>query len=528
MTIPSHKEKTLVVFSLLLFYLMMIARNAWISDDAMITFRVIENLLAGYGLGYNPFVRVQAFTHPLWMFSISALYFITGLFVPSAPNALFIITMFFSIFLSGFTVYLLLSRIAHGGFLSLVLAALTLGLSAGYVDFSTSGLESPLTHFLLVLFGLAYLRERQNLFLLSFLSSLLMLNRMDAFILVAPALAYAWWTSGQMKQGAIKIALGLVPFAIWELFSLLYYGFPFPNTAYAKLNTGIPALVLIQQGFDYLLNSINWDPVLLFVIGFAGVALYLDRRNKFLALYAGVLLYLVYIVKIGGDFMSGRFLTAPLLLSVMIVSSQSEFRRGRLAAFGTVILLGAFSLRSPLLASNMVLYLPEYPIGDLNGISDQRLYYFGNPREGQFNSLVESGFRESWFGSSFAGDKWYFMGFRKVIFADALGRSGYEKGPDFYVTDNYALSDPLLARLPVSKKYWQIGHFRRDLPEGYYETLETGENKITNPDLALYYSKLNIVITGQLWGWNRILEIWKLNTGQYDYLLEQYITRELH
>lgn len=527
MTIPANKEKTLAVFSLLLFYLLLVIRNAWISDDAMITFRVVENFLAGYGLGYNPFVRVQAFTHPLWMFSISILYFVTRLFVPSAPNALFYVTFFLSIFLSGFSVYLLLSRIEHNGLLSIVLATLMLGLSGAYVDFSTSGLENPLTHFLLVLFVLVYLREKQNLFLLSLLFSLIMLNRMDAFILAAPALVHAWWISGQMKQGIIKVAAGLVPFAIWELFSVFYYGFPFPNTAYAKLSTGIPSMVLIQQGCDYLLNSVNWDPILLFAIGFAGVTLCLDRRDKFVALYVGVLLYLAYVVKVGGDFMSGRFLTAPLLLSVVIVSGQSAFKRGRLVALGVAVLLGAFSLRSPLLASNMVLYLPEYPIGDLNGISDQRLYYFGNPREGQFNSLVESGFREAWFGSPYAGDKWHFMGFHKVVFAEALGKFGYEKGPNFYVTDNYALSDPLLARLPVTKKYWQIGHFRRDLPEGYYETLETGENKIADPDLALYYSKLNIVVAGRLRDWNRILEIWKFNTGQYDYLLEQYVTQKV-
>jgi arabinofuranosyltransferase len=232
------------------------------------------------------------------------------------------------------------------------------------------------------------------------------------------------------------------------------------------------------------------------------------------------LLYLVYIVKIGGDFMSGRFLTAPLLLAVAISSNQLAAKRAQLIGLGVVVLLGAFSLRSPLWSSNMVLYLPNYPIGDRNGISDQRLYYFGNPREGQYNSFVENGFRDSALGSEFAGDKWYFTGFRKVVVVDALGKPGYEKGPNIYVIDNFALSDPLLARLPVPNKKWQIGHFHRDLPDGYFETLETGENKIVDPELALYYSKLQIVTSGRLSDLNRIVEIWKFNTGQYDYLLE--------
>ena len=34
--------------------------------------------------------------------------------------------------------------------------------------------------------------------------------------------------------------LGFIPLIAWELFSLIYYGFLLPNTAYAKLNTGLP------------------------------------------------------------------------------------------------------------------------------------------------------------------------------------------------------------------------------------------------------------------------------------------------
>jgi len=524
----ADKEKSLTVLIPLFFYLLLVIRNAWVSDDAMITFRVVENFLAGYGLGYNPFIRVQAFTHPLWLLLISLLYFVARLFAPYAPNALFYITVFLSVLFSALAVYLLLSRISNDGILSPVLAALLLGLSSGFVDFSTSGLENPLTHFLLVVFVLAYLREARSLFLLSFIASLLMLNRVDAFILTAPALAYVWWQSGNRRGGLAKLALGFAPMIVWELFSLVYFGFPFPNTAYAKLNTGIPSIQLTQQGIDYLLNSINWDPLILFSVALAGVVVYLERNAGFAALYAGVLLYLIYVIKIGGDFMSGRFLTAPLLLSVVIISSLAKFRRGMLAALGMVILLGVFSLRSPLWASNMVLYLPDYPIGDRNGISDQRLYYFGNPREAQFNSLAENGFREAWLGSQFAGEKWYFMGFRKVILTDALGKPGYERGPNFYMVDNFALSDPLLARLPVTKKYWQIGHFRRDLPEGYYETLETGENKIADPGLSMYYSRLQILTAGSLSSRERLLEIWKFNTGQYDHLLEEYTANVLH
>jgi len=70
---------------------------------------------------------------------------------------------------------------------------------------------------------------------------------------------------------------------------------------------------------------------------------------------------------------------------------------------------------------------------------------------------------------------------------------------------------------------WRIGHFYRDLPTDYMETLESGENMIEDKCLAKYYDKLSIITRGDLFDANRIQEILKMNTGQYDYLLDSYI-----
>jgi arabinofuranosyltransferase len=61
--------------------------------------------------------------------------------------------------------------------------------------------------------------------------------------------------------------------------------------------------------------------------------------------------------------------------------------------------------------------------------------------------------------------------------------------------DIFALSDPLLARLPANPDS-RTGHFLRDIPAGYIETLETGQNRLTDPDLAAYYDQLRRVISG--------------------------------
>ena len=47
--------------------------QAWVSDDAFITFRVIDNFVNGYGLRWNVDERVEVYTHPLWMLLLACL-----------------------------------------------------------------------------------------------------------------------------------------------------------------------------------------------------------------------------------------------------------------------------------------------------------------------------------------------------------------------------------------------------------------------------------------------------------------------
>ena len=51
--------------------------NAWVADDAYITFRTVDNFVHGYGLTWTVGERVQAYSHPFWMFLLSACYAVT-------------------------------------------------------------------------------------------------------------------------------------------------------------------------------------------------------------------------------------------------------------------------------------------------------------------------------------------------------------------------------------------------------------------------------------------------------------------
>ena len=61
--------------------------TAWVVDDAYITFRTVDNFVNGHGLTWNVAERVQAYSHPLWMFLVSACYLFTSAFFCPLPCA---------------------------------------------------------------------------------------------------------------------------------------------------------------------------------------------------------------------------------------------------------------------------------------------------------------------------------------------------------------------------------------------------------------------------------------------------------
>ena len=69
--------KGILVILFLILFLLTIGLRAWMSDDAYITLRTVDNFINGYGLTWNISERVQPYTHPLWMFLLSFTYFFT-------------------------------------------------------------------------------------------------------------------------------------------------------------------------------------------------------------------------------------------------------------------------------------------------------------------------------------------------------------------------------------------------------------------------------------------------------------------
>lgn len=491
--------------------------TAWVSDDAFITLRTVDNWRHGYGLTWNISERVQTYTHPLWMLLLAAIHVLI-------PNGYFTaLTAGLLISLSVIAVFI---REYRGDPFLLTFGWAILTISKSFTDYSSSGLENPLTHLIVLLFTLGYLKtgpriSDKRLFYLALLAGLGTLNRMDTILLFAPVLAYLWVVQYRTWRGLGILFLGFLPFLVWELFAMYYYGFPFPNTAYAKLNAGIPTLALIRQGALYYQNSLLLDPVTLLTMGYALGLTVVKRSPGKTWLATGMGLYLAYVLFIGGDFMSGRFFS-PVVLTAVILSlhylrdsgpSRNAIVSGYLAS-AAILLVGSM-VWHPSPASNQS-DLASNAIDSSSKISDERLFYFST------NGLVNIDFDEPIPKQVWAeiGRTYRTQG-RQVRIETAVGMIGYFAGPEVHIVDIWAICDPLLARLDTLETDWRIGHYTRPVIDGYIETLQTGENRIKDPAIARYYSNLKIIVSGELWSWKRFETIWKMNTGQYDYLLDR-------
>lgn len=496
---PVRPRAVFLTCALSLFFVVLL-RTAWVGDDAYFTFRTIDNFVGGHGLRWNAAERVQAFTHPLWLALVTPFYWLTG-----EP---YFTSLAISIVLTLITIGLLV-RLAPS--LWTAAAGVTvLMVSAAFVDYSTSGLENPLTNLLIVVFFSRYLAGTGGRMVMAALVGLVMLNRVDLGLLVLPA----WLMTMRPLpgwRGLRAIIIGMLPLVAWELFSIVYYGFPFPNTAYAKLQHGIPRGELIQQGLIYLIDSVQRDPITLLVIvaGCAWACVWNPVRTRPMAV--GIGLYLAYVVWVGGDFMSGRMLEATLVAAVMILMAADLTRslEPKWLVLVPVLVLGLTApasvlRRLPLDAGNA---------GIASGVVDERAYYF------KTNGLAYFA-RDSAFpgGNDAVNGRETRDGGEPVIVYGNNGVVGYYAGPGIHIIDTQGLGDPLLSRLPATRP-WRPGHFNRVVPAGYLESLQSGSPQIADPALAAYYQRMMIIVRDPLWSQRRWSAIVSMNLGRYDYLL---------
>jgi arabinofuranosyltransferase len=492
--------------------------NAWMSDDGFITQRSIDNLLHGHGLRWNVDERVLVFTDPLWALLLAGAVFLTreSYFTTVVTGMVFSLAAFL----------LLLRRfLLPAGWPAVAAYSILLLFSKAFIDYTTAGLETSLSYLLVLLFCAVLLRRegrRGDLFVLSLLASLLVLCRPDFAVLLLPPLFFAWRRTPRGEGTLRQLLAGFIPLFLWEAFSLVYFGVLLPNSALAKLDSHVPLAGKILQGGRYFLDSLLTDPLTLLTITAAGASVVIRGRREAWPLAGGVLAYLLFVLAIGGDFMSGRFFAVPFLVSVaMLAFSLPLSSRGGAALLAGVLLAGFLSPWPPP-SSRRDFRCGEDHNDVLNsrwGISDERGYYYrayglrrvlARADHGFLDPDMLDGRRAAYFPAL------QVLEGRKMrpntgvyVMKGAVGALGYFAGPGTHIIDMFAVCDPLLSRLPFEGTSFRPGHLPRTLPQGYTDSISAGRNLVRDPKTALLYDRVRLLTSAPLLDGER----WKVILG---------------
>jgi arabinofuranosyltransferase len=295
----------------------------YVVDDSFITFRYVRNFVRGDGLVYNPAERVEGYTNFLWTILLSG-------FLWTKPDLnLLPVAQFLGIFFGAATIVLVINFswwIRGKVGLSGLIAGAFLALNSAFVAWSTGGLETTFFAFLVFAGSYAYLSSLEadkKFFTAPILFALSALTRPEGTLFFAVTAIHLMerelrksgkFVSSRILFFVLIFAAITAPYYLWRL---NYYGYPFPNTFYTKVGSGIDQYF---RGLSYLWNFVKSFGFVLLV--FPPIMLLLKQERKtwinFFFLQVGV--YLAYVVYVGGDGLAFfRFFVPILAFAYLLV-----------------------------------------------------------------------------------------------------------------------------------------------------------------------------------------------------------------
>ena len=503
-------------------------RVSWISDDALITLRQALNLRHGWGPGFNPLENVQAYTHPLW--------FTAWVFLGYFTNEWIYSIVLFSLACTALAVALIAS--VSRNILNTIIVAILLVSSNAFIEYSTSGLENPFSYLLIGCIILLVVRAHSRTHIsdweyafFGLLCALAFLNRMDYAILLVPPILSVLWPHRRTVRVIASFGIALAtPIVVWGTYSFRAFHAFLPNTFEAKRNLHIPLWEVLTQGITYIFFSMIHDPVSGIIL-IVGLVVALRSQSPGIRPIAfGIVLYLAYVIYVGGDFMAGRFLAVPVYMCIFLgVLSEQHFsfmpqRTIRsLAVFtvsGAVLLVGINAITPITSIQNP--QVPRWRYQSHSGISDERGYFVqGGHRSIQDlvverHELIRSAetihhvfdpAQISLHEINFLASTWpsapehFTLPIGVMTVCGQLGALGIGQGPATHLIDTCGLTDKFLASLPFSAHsfHWRIGHFSRAVPDGYEQAVRLRDpSLVTDPVLSAHLK----------WLWSRISHTW--------------------
>ena len=368
---------------LAVWYYKLASEAKFIQDDAFTSLRYVQNFVDGNGLVFNIGERVEGYTNFLWVLLLSAVSFLAHALNLNLPLVAQVLSTLFGVLLLVST-YLLAKKIIAKNYSGSIISSL-LALSAPamvlfttpFIYWSVSGMETPLfvsLTLLSVYYFIDYEEQgKRNAFVIvSVLNSFLRPEGMFFFILLMSFKLIKNFFSAEEFKLSKKIKLSFdssikksliiyaVPVIAYIIFRLLYYGYPFPNTFYAKTEF---TTQFLTRGWNYYINFL--EEYLLFGLFYVPVLIQLMRsktNTKENILIGFALVYTIAIIVIGGDVLPVNrfFLTIMPLFFILFINSTTELIEEFLK--GKVNLIAKYSLVIILLAYSVINYQHNLPV----------------------------------------------------------------------------------------------------------------------------------------------------------------------
>ncbi|MBU5654455.1 hypothetical protein ACW675_00995 [Corynebacterium aurimucosum] len=304
----------------------------WISDDGLIVLRTVRNLEEGNGPVFNIGERVEANTSTLWQYLILLVRWLTNAPLESIAVNLGLLLAVAAMMLGAWATARAFYR--SGQFSAPLVApagALVYLALPPARDFFTSGLEWGLSIFYLAaLWALlqhwAQSRTNTSAYWLALWAGLAWLVRPEFALYggLAGLLLLAAHCNWKAWLGILGAALPIP--AGYQFFRMGYYGLLTPHTAVAKSASSSAW----GSGLNYLQDFIGPYALYLPVLVLAGAALWTFRaqlrpaalRSSTTVTYLMVgaaAVHVLYVLRVGGDFMHGRMLLLPLFAALLPV-----------------------------------------------------------------------------------------------------------------------------------------------------------------------------------------------------------------
>ena len=445
----------------------------WVDEDAFINFRIVANVVAGHGPVYNVGERVETYSDPLWVASLTAFQSIgPWVGIEWWSVILGLGTTAGGMVLGGRGIQHLLDRDRDAG-TTVPVGLVIFSVVAGVWQFITSGLEMGMVFLWLGLSFWLLVRladRRRNAGLPGFVIGLGVLIRPELIVMAAVLLTAVGilvgmpgWRGSTSFQGRWLqplAAAAALPVA-YEVWRMAYFAMLVPNTGLAK-SAGSSWW---SEGFDYLWNFLSpytlWLAILLAVPLVALEVRHFARHNDRVAIVVlatpviAALFDTVYVVKIGGDYMHARLLLPAFFALSLVIAVRIENLRTWIVvptvAIGVWAIVCAGWLRNtengidPIIINSrnnsVALTHMANPItaddyeASVLGEVGQGLHVVGTPPSEHGKRMFVGAFRSVPARSS--------LPFTVATASGTIGVVGYLAGPNVYIFDVVSLANPI-------------------------------------------------------------------------------------